>query len=45
MTHGLILDLVEKGLVSDQMVLTVGYDTASVTPVLAPGRNDHLGLN
>lgn len=31
MTNGLILDLVEKGLVTDQMVLTVGYDTASVT--------------
>ena len=31
MTDGLILDLVEKGLVTDQMVLTVGYDTTSLT--------------
>ena len=31
MTDGLILDLVEKGLVTDQMVLTVGYDTSSLT--------------
>ena len=31
MTYGLILDLVEKGLVTDQMVLTVGYDTANLT--------------
>ena len=31
MTDGLILELVEKGLVTDQMVLTVGYDTSSLT--------------
>ena len=31
MTDGLIMDLVEKGLVTDQVVLTVGYDTESVT--------------
>ena len=31
MTDGLVLDLVEKGLVTDQVVLTVGYDTESVT--------------
>ena len=31
MTEGLVLDLVEKGLVTDQVVLTVGYDTESVT--------------
>ena len=31
MTDGLVMDLVEKGLVTDQVVLTVGYDTASVT--------------
>ena len=31
MTDGLILDLVEKGLVTDQIVLTVGYDTSSLT--------------
>ena len=31
MTDGLIMDLVEKGLVTDQVVLTVGYDTESIT--------------
>lgn len=31
MTEGLVLDLVEKGLVTDQVVLTVGYDIESVT--------------
>ncbi|MBQ3373993.1 MAG: DNA methylase [Oscillospiraceae bacterium] len=31
MTDGLVMDLVEKGLVTDQVVLTVGYDTESVT--------------
>ncbi len=31
MTDGLILDLVGKGLVTDQMVLTVGYDTSSLS--------------
>lgn len=31
MTDGLILDIVDKGLLSDQVILTVGYDTASVT--------------
>ena len=31
MTDGLVLDLVEKGLVTDQVVLTVGYDTGNVT--------------
>ena len=31
MTDSLIMDLVEKGLVTDQAVLTVGYDTESVT--------------
>jgi DNA polymerase V len=30
MTDGLIMDLVEKRLVTDQVVLTVGYDTESV---------------
>ena len=28
MTDQLVLDLVQKGLVTDQMILTVGYDTA-----------------
>ena len=31
MTEGLVLDLVEKGLVTDQVVLTVGYDIESVS--------------
>lgn len=30
MTEGLVMDLVEKGLVTDQIVLTVGYDTQSL---------------
>ena len=32
MTSGLSLDLVGKGLVADQMVLTVGYDIENITP-------------
>ena len=31
MTDGLVMDLVEKRLVTDQVVLTVGYDTENVT--------------
>lgn len=31
MTEQLVLDLVEKGLVTDQMVLTVGYDIENLT--------------
>ena len=31
MTDGLVMDLVEKGLVTDQVVLTIGYDTGNVT--------------
>ncbi len=31
MTDGLVMDLVEKGLVTDQVVLTLGYDTQNVT--------------
>ena len=31
MTEGLVLDLVSKGLVTDQVVLTVGYDRISLT--------------
>ena len=31
MTDGLVMDLLEKGLVTDQVVLTIGYDTVSVT--------------
>ena len=32
MANGLVMDIVEKGLVTDQTELTVGYDTAGVTP-------------
>ncbi|MGM9615882.1 MAG: DNA methylase [Oscillospiraceae bacterium] len=32
MAEGLVFDLVEKRLVTDQLVLTVGYDTAGATP-------------
>lgn len=31
MTEGLVMNLVEKGLVTDQVVLTVGYDIDSIT--------------
>ncbi len=31
MTDGLVLDLVEKGLLTDQIVLTVGYDIENLT--------------
>ena len=31
MTDLLVLDLVDKGLVTDQMVLTVGYDIENLT--------------
>ena len=31
MTEGLVLDLVEKGLVTDQVVLTIGYDVDNIT--------------
>lgn len=38
MTDSLVLDLVEKGLVTDQLVLTVGYDTENLTnPSIARG--------
>ena len=32
MTDGLVMDLVEKELVTDQIVLTVGYDIENLTP-------------
>ena len=32
MTDQLVLDLVEKGLVTDQLMLSVGYDTSNLTP-------------
>ena len=34
MTDGLVLDLVDKGLVTDQIVLTVGYDVESLTTAI-----------
>ena len=32
MTDGLVMDLVDKGLVTDPIVITVGYDVESLTP-------------
>lgn len=32
MIDGLVMDLVDKGLVTDQIVITVGYDVESLTP-------------
>ena len=32
MTDGLVMDLVDKGLMTDQIVITVGYDVESLTP-------------
>ena len=49
MTDLLVLDLVDKGLVTDQMVLTVGYDRESLTdPEISrkydgPVTTDHYG--
>ncbi len=44
MTDGLVMDLVEKGLVTDQIVLTVGYDTESLTPdYQGPVQTDRYG--
>ena len=49
MTDLLVLDLVDKGLVTDQMALTVGYDIESLTnPVIrhkykGPVTKDHYG--
>lgn len=49
MTDLMVLDLVEKGLVTDQMVLTVGYDVENMTdPVRSkkykgPVMRDHYG--
>ena len=39
MTEGLVLELVEKGLVTNQMVLTVGYDIEN----LSGGANGYHG--
>jgi DNA polymerase V len=44
MTEGLVMDLVEKKLVTDQVVLTVGYDTRSLTgDYQGPVENDWYG--
>ena len=43
MAEGLVLDLVEKGLVTDQVVLTVGYDIASVTNYAGQTETDWYG--
>ncbi len=49
MTEGLVLDMVEKGLVADQMVLTIHYDRESLeNPAIAQGYHgqvvrDHYG--
>lgn len=49
MTDLLVLDLVEKGLVTDQMVLTVGYDVENLTDPArsnkykGPVMRDHYG--
>ena len=49
MTDQLALDLVEKNLVTDQLVLTVGYDTSNLTDpdrrmrYAGPVRIDHYG--
>lgn len=49
MTDLLVLDLVDKGLVTNQMVLTIGYDTDNLTDSKIKGRykgavtTDHYG--
>lgn len=49
MTDLLVLDLVDKGLVTDQLVLTIGYDISNLTdPVIAKHytgevKTDHYG--
>ena len=43
MTDGLILDLLEKKLVCDQMVLTVGYDTEGTENYDGPYEEDRYG--
>ena len=41
MTEGLVLDLVKKGLLTDQMILTVGYDTGN----LSGGKDDSFEVD
>ena len=49
MTDLLVLDLVDKGLVTDQMVLTIGYDIENLTDpdirkrYKGPVTTDHYG--
>ena len=44
MAEGLVLDLVEKGLVCDQLVLSVGYDRESLnTPYAGAVETDYYG--
>lgn len=43
MTDSLILNLLEKDLVCDQMVLTVGYDTEGTEGYTGPFENDRYG--
>lgn len=43
MTDLLVLDLVEKGLVTDQVVLTVGYDTAGTAQYSGEYSEDRYG--
>ena len=49
MTDSLVLDLLEKRLTTDQLVLTVGYDTENLTapegdePYTGPVKEDHYG--
>lgn len=43
MTDSLILNLLEKDLVCDQMVLTVGYDTEGTAGYTGPFENDRYG--
>ena len=43
MTDGLVMDLVEKDLVTDQIVLTVGYDINSAESFAGPVETDRYG--
>ncbi len=43
MTDGLVLDLVEKGMTTDQIVLTVGYDRDIPSDYRGPVENNYYG--
>ncbi len=45
MTEGLVLDLVEKGLLTDQVVLTVGYDKKIPPAYRGPTEENYYGQN